>query len=209
MNSKITGWILAIFPIVGLACWALSPIFALGPPGEFEGGYGAFAAELGQSANAVSLWMALAGLAYAVLTVGLMSLKSKYTDGNYGYMAGILLLVGFAGQGVETGAFSAAAQAASKGAEMIPSAAALIVFCTTAGGGATSIFALGVALLGAGLYMKKSVHVISSASYMIIGLFGVVGSILFYDGGLMAVYYFGLTLTTIAVGIELIRTGQD
>jgi len=209
MNSKITGWILAIFPIVGLACWALSPIFALGPPGEFEGGYGAFAAELGKSANAVSLWMALAGLAYAVLTVGLMSLKSKYTDGNYGYMAGILLLVGFAGQGVETGAFSAAAQAASKGAEMIPSAAALIVFCTTAGGGATSIFALGVALLGAGLYMKKSVHVISSASYMIIGLFGVVGSILFYDGGLMAVYYFGLTLTTIAVGIELIRTGQD
>ena len=209
MNSKITGWILAIFPIVGLACWALSPIFALGPPGEFEGGYGAFAAELGKSANAVSLWMALAGLAYAVLTVGLMSLKSKYTDGNYGYMAGILLLVGFAGQGVETGAFSAAAQAASKGAEMIPSAAALIVFCTTAGGGATSIFALGLALLGAGLYMKKSVHVISSASYMIIGLFGVVGSILFYDGGLMAVYYFGLTLTTIAVGIELIRTGQD
>ena len=92
---------------------------------------------------------------------------------------------------------------------MIPSAAALIVFCTTAGGGATSIFALGLALLGAGLYMKKSVHVISSASYMIIGLFGVVGSILFYDGGLMAVYYFGLTLTTIAVGIELIRTGQD
>jgi len=209
MNSKTTGWILTIFPIVGLACWALSPIFALGPPAEFEGGYGAFAAELGKSANAVSLWMALAGLAYAVLTVGLMSLKSKYTDGNYGYMAGILLLVGFAGQGVETGAFSAAAQAASKGAEMIPSAAALIVFCTTAGGGATSIFALGLALLGAGLYMKKSVHVISSASYMIIGLFGVVGSILFYDGGLMTVYYFGLTLTTIAVGIELIRTGQD
>ncbi len=209
MNSKTTGWILTIFPIVGLACWALSPIFALGPPAEFEGGYGAFAAELGKSANAVSLWMAFAGLAYAVLTVGLMSLKSKYTDGNYGYMAGILLLVGFAGQGVETGAFSAAAQAASKGAEMIPSAAALIVFCTTAGGGATSIFALGLALLGAGLYMKKSVHVISSASYMIIGLFGVVGSILFYDGGLMAVYYFGLTLTTIAVGIELIRTGQD
>ena len=209
MNSKTTGWILTIFPILGMACWALSPLFALGPPGEYEGGYGAMAAELGKSANAVSLWMALAGLAYAILTVGLISLKSKYTDGSYGYMAGILLLVGFAGQGVETGSFSAAAQAASKGAEMIPSAAALLVLAATAGGGATAIFALGLALLGAGLYMKKSVHVISSASYMIIGLFGVIGSIFFYDAGLMAVYYFGLTITTVAVGIELIRTGQD
>jgi len=209
MNSKITGWVLAIFPILGMACWMASPMFAAGPPGEYEGGYAGLAAELGQSANAVSLWMVLAGIAYAILTVGLISLKSKYTDGAYGYMAGILLLVGFAGQGVETGAFSAAAQAASKGAEMIPSAAALLVLAATAGGGATAIFALGLALLGAGLYMKKSVHVISSVSYMIIGLFGVVGSIFFYDGGLIAVYYFGLTLTTIAVGIELIRTGQD
>ena len=92
---------------------------------------------------------------------------------------------------------------------MITSAAALLVLAATAGGGATAIFALGLALLGAGLYMKKSVHVISSASYMIIGLFGAIGSIFFYDAGLMAVYYFGLTLTTVAVGIELIRTGQD
>ena len=77
MNSKITGWVLAIFPILGMACWMASPMFAAGPPGEFESGYAGLAAELGQSANAVSLWMVLAGLAYAILTVGLISLKSK------------------------------------------------------------------------------------------------------------------------------------
>ena len=44
---------------------------------------------------------------------------------------------------------------------------------------------------------------------MLVGIYGVIGSILFYDQGLIGLYYISLVITTVAIGIELLRTGTD
>ena len=44
---------------------------------------------------------------------------------------------------------------------------------------------------------------------MIVGIYGVIGSILFYDQGLIGFYYVSLVITSVAIGIELLRTGTD
>ena len=79
---------------------------------------------------------------------------------------------------------------------------------TTAGGFGTAILALGIGLLGYSMFKSKTIHVISSSAFMLVGIIGLFGSILFYDQGLIAAYYFSLTITTVATGIELIRTGK-
>ena len=79
-------------------------------------------------------------------------------------------------------------------------------------GGAVSrmaIFALGIGLLGFSMFQNETVHKISSSFYMIVGIYGVIGSILFYDQGLIGFYYVSLVITSVAIGIELFRTGSD
>jgi hypothetical protein len=59
------------------------------------------------------------------------------------------------------------------------------------------------------MYQNKTIHVISSSAFMLVGIYGLIGSILFFDQGLIGVYYISLVATTVATGIELVRTGKD
>ena len=121
-------------------------------------------------------------------------------------MAGVLIVIGYAGTIAENGAYSAAASLSSEG--LVPEAVSMLTLATTAGGFGTAILALGIGLLGYSMFKSKTIHVISSSAFMLVGIIGLFGSILFYDQGLIAAYYFSLTITTVATGIELIRTGK-
>ena len=44
---------------------------------------------------------------------------------------------------------------------------------------------------------------------MLAGVIGLLGGILFYDEALIQAYYYSFVITSVAIGIELIRTGKD
>ena len=135
--------------------------------------------------------------------LGLSSIKFAL-DSNY---AMAIIAIGFAATIAENGAFSAAASLSNEG--LVPEAISMLTLATTAGGYGTAILALGIGLLGYSLYKSKTIHPISSCAFILVGIYGLIGSILFYDEGLIAAYYFGLTITSVATGIELIRTAKD
>ena len=208
MSTKTLGWLLTVFPILGLLSWATAGL-PTSPAGEFEGGYAAFAAEIGGNPDRIHVNMGLAAIAYSILIAAFISLRGKVAEnGNsvFTALAGVLIVIGYAGTIAENGAFSAAASLSNEG--LVPEAISMLTLANTAGGYGTAILALGIGLLGYSMFKSKTIHVISSSAFMLVGIIGLFGSILFYDQGLIAAYYFSLTITTVATGIELIRTGK-
>ena len=210
MSTKRLGLLLIITPVLGFMGW-----FASGgpttPAGNMEGGYAAFAAEfVGINTDQLHIAMAIAAIGFGLMTACLIGLRSKVIDnGNSlsAYLSGFLLIMGFAATVVENGAYSAGSQLANK--ELMAEAVSMFTVATTAGGIGTAIFALGLGLLGFSMFQNETIHKISSSSFMFVGVYGVIGSILFYDQGLIGVYYLSLVITTIATGIELFRTGSE
>lgn len=207
MSTKTIGWILAVFPIVGMITWFVSGL-PTDPAGDIAGGYGAYATELAAlNSDSIHVFMGIATLVFGVLTVALIGLRAKVLasgSSNYAYMSGMLIIVGFAGTVIEHGAISAGASLAGEG--LISESVSMLTLGTTAGGFGTTLLALGLGLLGYSLYQSKMLHVITSYSFILVGVIGVLGGILFFDSGLIIAYYASYTFTAVAAGIELIRT---
>ena len=176
-----------------------------------EGGYGAFAMEfVGKNTDQLHIAMAVAAIGFGLFSACLVALRAKILEkgaSQSAFLGGILVIIGFAATVVENGAYSAGAQLANK--ELMSEAVSMFTVATTAGGIGTAIFALGIGLLGFSMFQNETVHKISSSFYMIVGIYGVIGSILFYDQGLIGFYYVSLVITSVAIGIELFRTGSD
>ena len=210
MSTKRLGLLLIITPVIGFLGWALNG-GPTTPAGDMEGGYGAFAMEfVGANTDQLHIAMGIAALGFGLLTACLIGLRAKILDkgaSQSAFLAGTLLVIGFAATVVENGAYSAGAQLVNK--ELVPEAVSMFTIATTAGGIGTAIFALGIGLLGFSMFQNETVHKISSSFYMLVGIYGVIGSILFYDQGLIGLYYISLVITTVAIGIELLRTGTD
>ena len=209
MSTKTLGWIFTIFPILGILSWLTAGVPS-SPPGEFEGGYAAFAAEIGSVSDRIHVNLGVAAIVYSVLMGAFLGLRGKILDSgksSFAFLAGILIAIGFAATIAENGAFSAAASLSNEG--LVPEAISMLTLATTAGGYGTAILALGIGLLGYSLYKSKTIHPISSCAFILVGIYGLIGSILIYDEGLIAAYYFGLTITSVATGIEPIRTAKD
>ena len=210
MSTKRIGLLLIITPVLGFLGWALSG-GPTTPAGNMEGGYGAFAMEfVGKNTDQLHIAMAVAEIAFGLFSACLVALRAKILEkgaSQSAFLAGILVIIGFAATVVENGAYSAGAQLANK--ELMSEAVSLCTVATTAGGIGTAIFALGIGLLGFSMFQNETVHKISSSFYMIVGIYGVIGSILFYDQGLIGFYYVSLVITSVAIGIELFRTGSD
>ena len=210
MSTKTLGLLLIITPILGFLGWALSG-GPTTPAGNMEGGYGAFAMEfVGKNTDQLHIAMAVAAIGFGLFSACLVALRAKILEkgaSQSAFLAGILVIIGFASTVVENGAYSAGAQLANK--ELMSEAVSMFTVATTAGGIGTAIFALGIGLLGFSMFQNETVHKISSSFYMIVGIYGVIGSILFYDQGLIGFYYVSLVITSVAIGIELFRTGSD
>ena len=210
MSTKRLGLMLIITPVLGFLGWALSG-GPTTPAGNMEGGYGAFAMEfVGKNTDQLHIAMAVAAIGFGLFSACLVALRAKILEkgaSQSAFLAGILVIIGFAATVVENGAYSAGAQLANK--ELMSEAVSMFTVATTAGGIGTAIFALGIGLLGFSMFQNETVHKISSSFYMIVGIYGVIGSILFYDQGLIGFYYVSLVITSVAIGIELFRTGSD
>ena len=210
MSTKRIGLLLIITPVLGFLGWALSG-GPTTPAGNMEGGYGAFAMEfVGKNTDQLHIAMAVAAIGFGLFSACLVALRAKILEkgaSQSAFLGGILVIIGFAATVVENGAYSAGAQLANK--ELMSEAVSMFTVATTAGGIGTAIFALGIGLLGFSMFQNETVHKISSSFYMIVGIYGVIGSILFYDQGLIGFYYVSLVITTVAIGIELFRTGTD
>ena len=210
MSTKRLGLMLIITPVLGFLGWALSG-GPTTPAGNMEGGYGAFAMEfVGKNTDQLHIAMAVAAIGFGLFSACLVALRAKILEkgaSQSAFLAGILVIIGFAATVVENGAYSAGAQLANK--ELVSEAVSMFTVATTAGGIGTAIFALGIGLLGFSMFQNETVHKISSSFYMIVGIYGVIGSILFYDQGLIGFYYISLVITSVAIGIELFRTGSD
>tara|TARA_Y100001970_G_scaffold164222_1_gene200628 strand:+ start:6775 stop:7404 length:630 start_codon:yes stop_codon:yes gene_type:complete len=209
MSTKTIGWILTVFPIVGMITWFVSGL-PQDPPGDMAGGYGAYATELAAlNSDSIHVFMGIATLVFAIVTTGFIGLRAKVLDSGsstLAYMSGMLIIVGFAGTVVENGTFSAAASLAGEG--LIQESVSMLTLGTTAGGFGTAILALGLGFLGYSLCLSKILHVITQYSFMLVSVLGVLGGILFYDSGLIIAYYASFTFTSVAAGIELVRTGK-
>ena len=210
MSTKRIGLLLIITPVLGFLGWALSG-GPTTPAGDMEGGYGAFAMEfVGKNTDQLHIAMAVAAIGFGLFSACLVALRAKILEkgaSQSAFLGGILVIIGFAATVVENGAYSAGAQLANK--ELMSEAVSMFTVATTAGGIGTAIFALGIGLLGFSMFQNETVHKISSSFYMIVGIYGVIGSILFYDQGLIGFYYVSLVITSVAIGIELFRTGSD
>ena len=210
MGTKRLGLLLVITPILGFMGWLLSG-GPTTPAGDMEGGYGAFAMEfVGKNTDQLHIAMAVAAIGFGLFSACLVALRAKILEkgaSQSAFLGGILVIIGFAATVVENGAYSAGAQLANK--ELMSEAVSMFTVATTAGGIGTAIFALGIGLLGFSMFQNETVHKISSSFYMIVGIYGVIGSILFYDQGLIGFYYVSLVITSVAIGIELFRTGSD
>ncbi|MAU24150.1 MAG: hypothetical protein ACJ0J5_01670 [Dehalococcoidia bacterium] len=209
MSTKTLGWLLVIFPILGLLSWATAGLPAT-PAGEIEGGYAAYATEIGNNSDRIHINMGVAAIVFTIFMASFIGLRAKVLEkgkSNFAFLAGILIAIGYAGTIAENGAYSAAASLSKEG--LIQESISMLTLATTAGGFGTSILALGIGFLGYSMYKNKTIHLISSSAFMCVGVGGVIGGILYYDQGIIAAYYFSLVITSVATGIELIRTAKD
>ena len=209
MSTKTLGWLLVIFPILGLLSWATAGLPST-PAGQIEGGYAAYATEIGSISDRIHVNMGVAAIVFTILMASFIGLRAKVLEkgkSNFAFLAGILIAIGYAGTIAENGAYSAAASLSNEG--LIHESISMLTLATTAGGFGTSILALGIGFLGYSMYKNKTIHTISSSAFMLVGIIGVIGGILFYDHGLIAAYYFSLVITSVATGIEMIRTGKS
>ena len=210
MNTKTLGWLLIFLPIIGFLGWGLSG-GPTTPAGDMVGGYGAYATELvGISTSQFHILLGVAAIAFGLMTACFLALRAKVLENGksqFAYLSGFLMIIGMAATVGENASVSAAASLANEG--LVPEAVSMLTLGTTVGGYGTAILALGIGFLGFSMYQNKTIHVISSSAYMLVGIYGLIGSILFFDQGLIGVYYISLVATTVATGIELARTGKD
>ena len=70
------------------------------PAGEIEGGYAAYAAEIGSVSDRIHVNMGVAAIVYSVLMGAFLGLRGKILDNGkstFAFLAGILIIIGFAG----------------------------------------------------------------------------------------------------------------
>jgi len=214
MNSKMTGWLFLIAPLITLVFWLVSGM----PTDASDLGVGEIVGELGKNPDWLKLSVSLASLGVVGTAIGWASMKGMMSGSNWAYIGGLAILISVPGQIAEAGLVAGTGSAggsaaAAAGAGMADAAvaagavgAALWSASQAVGALSSAVFFLGIASMGIGMILQKNVHIISASSFAIMGILGVAGAAYDYGSLLMAVPYIGMVLTSVAVGVELIRS---
>ena len=223
--SKTTGWLLVIGVIGGMALGFSNETASADWTSD-----AAMLAALSTNVDWTKLSLMLSAIAQVFIVIGMVGIRDAMSGGvghKYASMAIWFLaigattnllwsaMMGLTGDQWSTKTSLEAAAAAAAGAGNAEGAAAAAAGAGIAGGvavsawatavafGATTNLAMftGVTLLGIGLTMQKSLHMILAALLTILGIFGIVQSIIDARATLMIIPWIGTFVIMLIIGL--------
>ena len=222
--SKTTGWLLVIGVIGGMALGFSNETASADWTSD-----AAMLAALSTNVDWTKLSLMLSAIAQVFIVIGMVGIRDAMSGGvghKYASMAIWFLaigattnllwsaMMGLTGDQWSTKTSLEAAAAAAAGAGNAEGAAAAAAGAGIAGGVAVSAWATalafgattnltmftGVTLLGIGLTMQKSLHMILAALIAILGIFGIVQSIIDARATLMIIPWIGTFVIMLIIG---------
>ena len=223
--SKTTGWLLVIGVIGGMALGFSNETASADWTSD-----AAMLAALSTNVDWTKLSLMLSAIAQVFIVIGMVGIRDAMSGGvghKYASMAIWFLaigattnllwsaMMGLTGDQWSTKTSLEAAAAAAAGAGNAEGAAAAAAGAGIAGGVAASAWATavafgattnltmftGVTLLGIGLTMQKSLHMILAALIAILGIFGIVQSIIDARATLMIIPWIGTFVIMLIIGL--------
>ena len=223
--SKTTGWLLVIGVIGGMALGFSNETASADWTSD-----AAMLAALSTNVDWTKLSLMLSAIAQVFIVIGMVGIRDAMSGGvghKYASMAIWFLaigattnllwsaMMGLTGDQWSTKTSLEAAAAAAAGAGNAEGAAAAAAGAGIAGGVAVSAWATalafgattnltmftGVTLLGIGLTMQKSLHMILAALLTILGIFGIVQSIIDARATLMLIPWIGTFVIMLIIGL--------
>ena len=223
--SKTTGWLLVIGVIGGMALGFSNETASADWTSD-----AAMLAALSTNVDWTKLSLMLSAIAQVFIVIGMVGIRDAMSGGvghKYASMAIWFLaigattnllwsaMMGLTGDQWSTKTSLEAAAAAAAGAGNAEGAAAAAAGAGIAGGVAVSAWATalafgattnltmftGVTLLGIGLTMQKSLHIILTALIAILGIFGIVQSIIDARATLMIIPWIGTFVIMLIIGL--------
>ena len=223
--SKTTGWLLVIGVIGGMALGFSNETASADWTSD-----AAMLAALSTNVDWTKLSLMLSAIAQVFIVIGMVGIRDAMSGGvghKYASMAIWFLaigattnllwsaMMGLTGDQWSTKTSLEAAAAAAAGAGNAEGAAAAAAGAGIAGGVAVSAWATalafgattnltmftGVTLLGIGLTMQKSLHMILAALIAILGIFGIVQSIIDARATLMIIPWIGTFVIMLIIGL--------
>ena len=223
--SKTTGWLLVIGVIGGMALGFSNETASADWTSD-----AAMLAALSTNVDWTKLSLMLSAIAQVFIVIGMVGIRDAMSGGvghKYASMAIWFLaigattnllwsaMMGLTGDQWSTKTSLEAAAAAAAGAGNAEGAAAAAAGAGIAGGVAVSAWATalafgattnltmftGVTLLGIGLTMQKSLHMILAALIAILGIFGIIQSIIDARATLMIIPWIGTFVIMLIIGL--------
>ena len=210
--SKTTGWLLVIGVIGGMALGFSNETASADWTSD-----AAMLAALSTNVDWTKLSLMLSAIAQVFIVIGMVGIRDAMSGGvghKYASMAIWFLaigattnllwsaMMGLTGDQWSTKTSLEAAAAAAAGAG-IAGGVAVSAWATAVAFGATTNLAMftGVTLLGIGLTMQKSLHMILAALLTILGIFGIVQSIIDARATLMIIPWIGTFVIMLIIGL--------
>jgi hypothetical protein len=205
MNSRtMTGRLLILAPITIMAAW-----FGWGGILGFpdSGDHAAMVAAISQNPDTTKWLLGIAVLGMFMLAAGLQGLKNIMSGGSgsdYTSM-GVLFFTMSIAAGL--GEIALTIAAADAGAAGMPTIAMPIYLAGNGIGALTSAgMFLGFMLIGYGVYIQKNFNKIIPCLLFLTALFGLTIALYDYGSGLVSIGYLGMSVSTLAMGITILRS---
>ena len=217
-TRRITALVLIIFPILAIAGWLGFGFGVMGGtgPDNVQG----WIAGLGENSATVKILLPIITLLFVLAVVGGLGTIKNSMDGGAGhYLAGIgflLIILGSAGQLIETAftlalaeASNNAAAAAAAGAAEIAATNATVATNMYASGQAvgaltTAATMVGFILFGIGILQQKNFSPILAGLMVVTGIYTLVFCLVDYEGQLIGIGFLGIVASLVWLGIGLL-----
>ena len=202
-TRRITALVLIIFPLLAIAGWFGFGFGVMGGtgPDNVQG----WIAGLGENSATVKILLPIITLLFVLAVVGGLGTIKNSMDGGAGhYLAGIgflLIILGSAGQLIET-AFTLALAEASNNAAV---ATNMYASGQAVGALTTAASMVGFILFGIGILQQKNFSPILAGLMVVTGIYTLVFCLVDYEGQLIGIGFLGIVASLVWLGIGLLR----
>ena len=205
MNSRtLTAVLLIAGPLALFAGWFIFGLVV----GNFDWGNGQEAiAKLAPESDSVKILISIAALGSIIIAAGYSGLNKAMSGGagsHYANAGLLLFIIGTALVTIESTLVIGTADTAANGHLAV--AGSLFAASQAIGGGGAAILFIGLALIGAGVFVQKNLQVWLGPIIIVVGIVGAVLSIIDYTADIMLIAYIGLMLTTLVTGVLSLRS---
>jgi hypothetical protein len=202
-TRMLTGLLLIIGPIVLLA--GFITFAGSGVVNDWSDTAGTVA-ELGKNSGLVKTALSIVVLGMLGGAAGLAGLNHSMAGGSGAHYARLGLLLYVIGITIGIAEYTLLIGIAGAAGDGQAGAETLFTASQAIGAGATTIWFLGLAVIGISIFVQKNLHSILAALIVIVGVIGTVFGIIDYSSDLLIIPMLGSIVVTIATGALFLRS---